>query len=466
MHAGIIFFLVILGSILFHIFTPWYWTDIASNWKGMDDTITLTFWVGGGVFVAVCLFMIYCVFKYSYKEDRKAEYKPEDKKLEKILTVATTLGVAALLAPGLIIWNQYVNVPKNSIEIDVMAWQWGWQYRLPGNDGKLGTTKVVNINDDNPFGINLDDPYGRDDVMVQSDIINLENNRPVKILLRSVDVLHNWYVPQFRAKMDAVPGVVTYYWFEPNKVGEYEVLCAEYCGVGHYAMRGGVEVQDPNSYQEWLGEQETFSDLLAKQNKEIETKKVAKNNSNIEKVINYTGFDLHTEVINWDDMKRLQIAYLKSGISNQDVPQDHIFFSTLYHYSIKHKINYSISGGNIATESILPDNWHGSAMDSINLKSIFKTHGTGKLLNYKTISFFQYFLLYPILYNLKTNDKNVFCFGPNHERKYPMEAGKAYIINTHIHHGTLNEGTTERAHILARIQSDKMFDCLNLQGTV
>ena len=65
----------------------------------------------------------------------------------------------------------------------------GWQYRLlPGNDGKLGTTKVVNINDDNPFGINLDDPYGRDDVMVQSDIINLENNRPVKILLRSVDV--------------------------------------------------------------------------------------------------------------------------------------------------------------------------------------------------------------------------------------------------------------------------------------
>ena len=132
MHAGIIFFLVILGSVLFHIFTPWYWTDIASNWQGMDDTITLTFWVGGGVFVAVCLFMVYCVFRYSYKEGRKAEYKPEDKKLEKILTWATTLGVAALLAPGLIIWNQYVNVPKNALEVDVMAWQWGWQYRLPG----------------------------------------------------------------------------------------------------------------------------------------------------------------------------------------------------------------------------------------------------------------------------------------------------------------------------------------------
>ena len=277
MHAGIIFLLVIVGSILFHIFTPWYWTDIASNWGGMDDTITLTFWVGGGVFIAVCLFMIYCVIRYQHKEGRRAEYKPEDKKLEKILTWATTLGVAALLAPGLIIWNQYVNVPKNAIEVDVMAWQWGWQYRLPGKDGKLGTTQVRNIADNNPFGINPDDPFGKDDIMVESDVINLENNRPVKILLRSVDVLHNWYVPQFRAKMDAVPGTVTFYWFEPNKVGEYEVLCAEYCGVGHYAMRGGVIVQDKIEYENWISEQETFQELAARYEKlEVEGNKLAK----------------------------------------------------------------------------------------------------------------------------------------------------------------------------------------------
>ena len=276
MHAGIIFLLVIVGSVLFHIFTPWYWTDIASNWVGMDHTITLTFWVGGGVFVAVCLFMVYCLFKFSYKEGRKAEYKPEDKKLEKILTWATTVGVAALLAPGLIIWSQYVNVPKNALEVDVMAWQWGWQYRLPGEDGKLGTTKVTNINDENPFGINPDDPFGQDDVIIQSDVLNIENNRPIKILLRSVDVLHNWYVPQFRSKMDAVPGVVTFYWFEPNKVGEYEVLCAEYCGVGHYAMRGTVIVQDKQSYEKWLDEQEIFSELVAKQKKLENNNKIVK----------------------------------------------------------------------------------------------------------------------------------------------------------------------------------------------
>jgi len=277
MHAGIIFLAVIVGSVLFHIFTPWYWTDVASNWGSMDDTITLTFWIGGGVFVAVCLFMVYCVFKFSYKPDRRAEYKPEDNKLEKILIIATTLGVAALLAPGLIVWNQFINVPKNAIHVDVMAWQWGWQYRLPGEDGKLGNTKVVNINDSNPFGIILEDPNGKDDVLIQSDTIHLKNNRPVKILLRSVDVLHNWYVPQFRAKMDAVPGTITYYWFEPNKVGEYEVLCAEYCGVGHYGMRGRVFVKSEQDYENWLQEQETFSDLVAKQEKkEFSKTKLAK----------------------------------------------------------------------------------------------------------------------------------------------------------------------------------------------
>ena len=280
MHAGFIFLAVIIGSVLFHIFTPWWWTDIASNWGAMDDTINLTFWIGGGVFILVCLFMVYCTFKFSYKEGRKVEYKPEDNKLEKILTVATTLGVAALLAPGLIVWNEFINTPKNALNIEVMAWQWGWQYRLPGEDGKLGTAQVVKISDENPFGINLDDPNGKDDILIQSDELHLKTNRPVQILLRSVDVLHNFYVPQFRSKMDAIPGIITYYWFEPNKVGEYEVLCAEYCGLGHYGMRAKVVVDNEQNYENWLNEQETFSSLIAKQNKiEFNTIKIAKNNN-------------------------------------------------------------------------------------------------------------------------------------------------------------------------------------------
>ena len=81
--------------------------------------------------------------------------------------------------------------------------------------------------------------------------------------LRSIDVLHDFYVPQFRAKMDMVPGVVTYYWFTPIKTGNFEILCAEYCGTGHYAMRGRVLVDEEKDYQQWLNEQMTFKELLA-----------------------------------------------------------------------------------------------------------------------------------------------------------------------------------------------------------
>ena len=107
-------FLITIGSIAFHFWSPWWWTEVASNWGNMDDTILLTFWITGAVFVAICFFVAYCVWKYSYKKERRAEYKPEDKKLESRLTWATAIGVAALLAPGLVVWNQYVTVPENA----------------------------------------------------------------------------------------------------------------------------------------------------------------------------------------------------------------------------------------------------------------------------------------------------------------------------------------------------------------
>lgn len=124
--------------------------------------------------------------------------------------------------------------------------------------------------------------------------------------------------------------------------------------------------------------------------------------NNIEKIIKHCGYDLHTHVVDWKDMRNLHLSYLKSGISNQDVPQDHIFFSSLYHFAIKNNIKYIISGGNLATEGVFPKSWHGSAMDSINLKAIHKKFGNKKLKSYKTINFFQYYFLYPIIYGMRT----------------------------------------------------------------
>jgi aminotransferase len=124
--------------------------------------------------------------------------------------------------------------------------------------------------------------------------------------------------------------------------------------------------------------------------------------NNIEALVKHCGFDLHTHVVDWDEMRELQLAYLKSGISNQDVPQDHIFFSSLYHFATKNRIRYIMSGGNLATEGIFPSSWHGSAMDAINLNAIFKKHGKGRLRNYKTISFFDYYLYYPFVKKMRT----------------------------------------------------------------
>lgn len=123
---------------------------------------------------------------------------------------------------------------------------------------------------------------------------------------------------------------------------------------------------------------------------------------NIEKIINYCNYDLHTHVVDWEEMRELQLSYLHSGISNQDVPQDHVFFANLYYYATQNKIRYILTGGNLATESIFPTSWHGAAMDSINLKAIHKKYGNKPLKSYKTISFFEYYFWFPFIKKMQT----------------------------------------------------------------
>lgn len=263
MIAAILVLLVVVGTVVFHFWSPWWWTEIASNWGYVDDTIIVTFWITGVVFIAVLLFVVYCMVRYRHKEGRKAEYEPENTKLEWWLTGLTTIGVAGMLTPGLFVWGQFVTVPDDAVEVEVMAQQWTWAYRLPGEDGILGTSDTRDITFENPFGVNPVDPNGQDDVLIESDELHLELDQPVKVLLRSIDVLHNFYVPQFRAKMDMVPGAVTYYWLTPTRTGTFDILCFELCGVGHHAMRGLVVVEETGDYQGWVDEHPTFAEAMA-----------------------------------------------------------------------------------------------------------------------------------------------------------------------------------------------------------
>ncbi|PWG64648.1 c-type cytochrome [Spiribacter halobius] len=264
MVLAIVLLLLVLGSIAFYFLSPWHLTPLASNWAAVDTTIQITFVVTGLVFAAVNLFLVYAIVRYRYRRDRRALYEPENKRLEAWLTGLTTVGIAALLAPGLFVWERFIAVPEDAQRVEVVGQQWHWSFRFPGEDGELGRVSTRLISEENPFGMDPEDPRGRDDVLVQSPRVRLPVDQPVQALLRSKDVIHNFQVAQFRAKMDLVPGHVSYVWLTPTRTGEFEILCAELCGIAHFAMRGMVEVVEPAEFEAWLAEQPTWGEMMAR----------------------------------------------------------------------------------------------------------------------------------------------------------------------------------------------------------
>ncbi|MGE8366360.1 c-type cytochrome [Cupriavidus sp.] len=264
MAIAIALVIIVVASVLFHFVSPWWATPLASNWKQMDDTLTITLVITGVFFVIINLFVAYIVWRYRHREGARAHYQPENSKLELWLIGGTTLGVIALLAPGLFVYAEYVRPPGDAMVLEVVGQQWQWGFRFPGQGGQLGTSDARFVTAANPLGVNPDDPRGQDDIIIAGNEVHLPLNRPVKVLLRSKDVLHDFYVPPFRARMNMVPGMVTSFWFTPTKAGTYEILCAQLCGVGHYNMRGKVVVEDATAFDAWLRRQPTFALTMLK----------------------------------------------------------------------------------------------------------------------------------------------------------------------------------------------------------
>ena len=260
MPFAVVLILLVVGSILFHFLSPWTFTPLASNWGMVDLTLDITFVVTGIVFVVVNLFMAYCVIKFRHKKGARAAYEPENKKLETILTVITAIGVALMLTPGLFVWAKFVDVPEDAHVVEAVGQQWHWSFRYPGVDEKFGEVDAQRISSMNPFGIDPEDPNGQDDVVVRNPEAHIPVDKPVKFLLRSKDVLHDFAVAQFRVKMDLVPGTNTYLWLTPTVIGRFELLCEELCGIAHHTMRGAIIVDDVSGYDEWIAQQTTFAD--------------------------------------------------------------------------------------------------------------------------------------------------------------------------------------------------------------
>lgn len=122
---------------------------------------------------------------------------------------------------------------------------------------------------------------------------------------------------------------------------------------------------------------------------------------NIEQISRRLGFDLVTHVVNWEEMKDIQLAFLRSNLANQDVPQDHAFFAALYGYAMKSGIKYVISGSNFATESILPASWGYDAMDASHLKAVHSRFGLRKIGSFPVVNFFNLFVKYPMILKME-----------------------------------------------------------------
>ena len=260
MPLAIALIFLVVGSLVFHFLSPWTFTPLASNWSQIDLTIDITFWVTGLVFVAVNLFMAYAIIKYRHKKGQKSTYDPENSKLEWILTIVTSVGVAAMLTPGLFVWAKFVNVPDGAVEVEAVGQQWHWTYRLPGDDGQFGNVDTALITSENPFGMDADDPAGQDDILIHDGEMHIPVGVPVKFNLRSKDVLHDFAIAEFRVKMDLVPGMVTYLWLTPTVTGRFEVLCEELCGIGHHTMRGAVVVDEMDAFENWAAQWPTFAE--------------------------------------------------------------------------------------------------------------------------------------------------------------------------------------------------------------
>jgi cytochrome c oxidase subunit 2 len=261
--------LLVVITVVFHFSTPslgWWFTDIASNWTTVDQTVNVTFWVTGFVFVVVNLFMAWAVIRYRHRKGKteKAEYEPENKKLEWWLTIITSVGIAAMLAPGLAVWAKFVTPPEDASIVEVVGQQWAWSYRFPGRDGELGASDMRLVTLDNPLGVDPNDPKSSDDVIVDNPEVHIPLGKSVKFLLRAKDVNHQFAVPQFRVKMDMVPGMVTHFWLTPTRTGRFDALCEQLCGVAHFAMRGRVVVDEEPAFQEWLAAQPTFSQTASR----------------------------------------------------------------------------------------------------------------------------------------------------------------------------------------------------------
>lgn len=241
--------LVVVATVLFA--RDWL-PPLASDRIAIDQAINLTLWVTGIVFIITNLMLAWFAYRYQDAEGARAEYWHDNAKLEITWTGATAVVMLVFMFAALNLWADVQSpAPDDAMQVEVTGQQFRWVVRYPGPDGAFGRLDVnlIDLDSENYIGVDRSDPAGADDVIAVN-TLQLVRDRPVRVRLRSTDVIHSFFLPGFRVKQDAMPGLVIETWFVPTKDGDFEIACAEHCGLGHYQMRGFVNVGDQAAYDE------------------------------------------------------------------------------------------------------------------------------------------------------------------------------------------------------------------------
>ena len=230
-----------------------YWApEVATvGGKKVDTLLNFIFYLTAAVFVLTQSVYIYYLVKYRKRPGSKAYYSHGNNKLEVIWTAIPTAIFIGLVIYSNRLWGElHSEPPADSIKIDVVSYQFGWDMRYPGADGRLGRVDVNTYSLDNKFGLVNDDPAGDDDFSSTELVIPV--GKPVHIYLHSRDVIHSFYVPEFRLYQAAVPGrTIAWVWFETTRTGNFELACSQICGSGHYNMKAPIRVVSQEEFDKW-----------------------------------------------------------------------------------------------------------------------------------------------------------------------------------------------------------------------
>jgi cytochrome c oxidase subunit 2 len=236
-----------------------------------DDLFWLTMWVVIVSFTIIFIGLFWFTFAYRYDKNRKAEFLADNHKLELVWTIIPAIVLALLIFGGLEAWSDITGPAKPDAEvIEVIGQQFAWTVRYPGvKDNQLGRQNYKLIdNQGNEFGLDLTDKNSFDDF--KSLELHVPVGKEVLLKIRAKDVLHSVFLPHFRVKMDAVPGIQTNFKFTATHTTEqmreqtgnpnfnYEMACTEICGQGHFSMRMLVVVETPAQYEAWKAAQTTW----------------------------------------------------------------------------------------------------------------------------------------------------------------------------------------------------------------